>query len=145
MMLSSNQVMAISGPLWTTEYIENCLEFGLNYAGHSTDLKDRERYLKLSYQLTKSGDYCIGWYKDTLPEGWKEYPFDFDVEIVARIIRQQMEKIDIPNEYDGDGSEEKGFIMKSIDGNFSEWYDRGLIEPSYGIIGFSPFWCFYAK
>ena len=93
MMFSSNQVFEISGSM---DQLPIALQFALDYSDHARAMTPREieRGCKLVYQIAKDGKYCIGWAFKDIQEGWQEYPFDFDVEIVARIIAQYLGKLE---------------------------------------------------
>ena len=144
-MFSSNQVLEVSGSLEHREELESALEFALNFSGHSKMMKKEEidRGCKLLYQITKDGKYCIGWGFKDVPEGWFEYPFRFDIDIVSKIIHQHLESFPIENGI-WDGSHEKGFIMKIID-KFANTEKAGIKSPFYGIVYFEPYTCFYSK
>lgn len=140
MMFSSNQVFEISGSM---DQLPIALQFALDYSDHARAMTPREieRGCKLVYQIAKDGKYCIGWAFKDIQEGWQEYPFDFDVEIVARIIAQYLGKLETPNSgYEwADGGNAEGFLMKVIS------CDDNIKNSFYGIVSFEKFNCFYAK
>ena len=140
MMFSSNQVFEISGSM---DQLPIALQFALDYSDHARAMTPREieRGCKLVYHIAKDGKYCIGWAFKDIQEGWQEYPFDFDVEIVARIIAQYLGKLETPNSgYEwADGSTDPGFLMKVIS------CDDNIKNSFYGIVSFEKFNCFYAK
>ena len=90
-MFSSNQVLTYSG---TFNELQLALEFALKASGNDKHMNEaeRKRGCKLVYQISKTGKYCIGWAFETVTTGWKEYDFDFDVEIVSKIIAQYLKK-----------------------------------------------------
>ena len=142
-MFSSNQVLRISG-----EYsqLADALQFAMDYSEHSRHFneEDRKRGCKMVYQITDDGKYCVGWAFKDVPEGWTEFQFDFQVDIVAKIIVQFLKKHEIKDsEFDyGDGSSYRGFIMKS----FRDSEERMNIKNSfYGIVYFESFVTYYAK
>ena len=144
-MFSSNQVLEVSGSLAHPNELEAALEFALKFSGKAKNMTQKEidRGCKLLYQITEDGKYCIGWGYQKVPEGWNEYPFRFDIEIVSRIICQHLEQV--PLEEDGeDGSFEQGFIMKCIEQSMAS-EQNGIKAPFYGIVYFEPYTCFYAK
>lgn len=144
-MFSSNQILKVSGSLTDTNQLSCALEFALNYSGNSKNMnkKEMDRGCKLLYQITRDGKYCIGWGFKSIPDGWNEYPFRFDIDIVSKIIHQHLDDFEII-EGGGDGSYEKGFIMKCIEKSMSsEKY--GIKNPFYCIIYFEPYMCFYSK
>lgn len=140
MMFSSNQVFEISGSM---DQLPIALQFALDYSDHARAITPREieRGCKLVYQIAKDGKYCIGQAFKDIQEGWQEYPFDFDVEIVARIIAQYLGKLKTPDSgYEwADGSTDPGFLMKVIS------CDDNIKNSFYGIVSFEKFNCFYAK
>ena len=142
MMFSSNQVLQISGCLEHKNELEEALAFALKFSGYDKDLTQEEidRGCKLLYQITEDGKYCIGWGFKEVPEGWKEYPFKFDINIVSQIIRQHLEATPV-QEKEWDGIYSQGFVMKCVDDD-----ENYSIENSfYGIVYFEPYTCFYSK
>lgn len=95
-MFSSNQVLEISGSM---NQLQFALQFALDYSGHAKNMEPSEikRGCKLVYQISKDGKYCIGWDCGEVSKGWQEYPFDFEVDIVARIIAQYLRKMETPD------------------------------------------------
>lgn len=144
-MFSSNQILEVSGSLLDQHELESALEFALKYSGNSKKMRQEEidRGCKLLYQITEDGKYCIGWGFKNIPNGWIEYPFRFDTDIVSKIIHQHLESFPI-TKGGGDGAYEKGFIMKCIEKSMSCEKD-GIKNPFYGIIYFAPYTCFYHK
>jgi hypothetical protein len=149
MFFSSNQILQVSGEF---DNIENALIFALKLSGHDKNMtqKEKERGCKLVYQITPSGKYCIGWGFEKVPSGWSEYPFDFQTDIVAKIIVQYLKKQTCVNEdvcEDGDGSYNKGFIMKHDDSIYK--YDHNgktnIENPFYCIVYFQAFENYYGK
>jgi len=143
-MFSSNQILEISGCLEHSDDLYNALEFALKVTG---DLKSfthtTKADVKCVYQITEDGKYCIGRAYGKPEGGWKEYPFDFDLNIISQIVTKHLLKKDI--KYGGwDGSYEKGFVMQAIAMSFSD-EENGIKNPFYGIVKFEPFTCFYAK
>ena len=140
MMFSSNQVLEISGSM---DQLPIAMQFALDYSDHARAMTPREieRGCKLVYQIAKDGKYCIGWAFGKVSEGWLEYPFDFEVDIVAGIIAQHLRKMKTPaTGYEwADGSDAEGFLMKVID------CDSNIENSFYGIVSFEKFGCFYAK
>ena len=155
MMFSSNQIIEMSGPLDYIEYIKFALKSALILNGSENILNKLKTDTKIVYQIgEKNGTYCIGWaVGNNIKDGWKEYPFDFDLDIVARIIQQHIEKVfrtvKAPiNDFGGcDGSTKHGFIMKPAPESYNDCEDAGIVYHSsfYGIIQFLPYWCYYAK
>ena len=148
---SSNQVLTISGDL-TSEDIEKVINFFMNYSGYNKNylsIDEVNRGCKIVYQITETGRYCIGWGFETIPDGWTEYPFEFEPQIVALIIQAHIENLSIDNKYaDLDGSSSKGFIAKAISEEFvSVAYDHNtdIKNPFYGIVSFEPFMNYYSK
>lgn len=136
-MFSSNQKLLISGTLDVSE-IKNALLFAITKASRSNSY---------CYQISPDKKkFCIGVnYDDTPPEGWHDFSFDFDVDIVARIIKQHLEKQDV--EYGScDGAYTNGFLMKVINDECNHNINNNGIKNSYyGIVSFEPYTNFYAK
>lgn len=135
-MFSSNQKLIISGGF---SQLQLALDFAMDYYEKQEN--------KLVFQITEYGKYCIGWKPDEGPtKGWENFQFDYDSEIVAKIIVQFLQKQkykESPYEY-FDGGTNKGFLMKNIPETFSDEYE-GIRGPFYGIVSFEPFINFYSK
>lgn len=135
-MFSSNQIFKVSGDM---SQLKMALGFAIDF--------DESSHKDLVFQTTKDGKYCIGWKpKNELPKGWQKFQFDFDTDIVGKIIAQYLHKhreSDSPYEY-FDGSTDIGFVMENIPDDFSDEYE-GIKNPFYGIVSFKPFMNFYAK
>ncbi|MBO5142196.1 MAG: hypothetical protein J6C46_04245 [Clostridia bacterium] len=146
MMFSSNQILEVSGSLSHMDELETALEFALKYSGNAKSLKQEEinRGNKLVYQITEDGKYCLGWSFKCIPNGWNEYPFRFEIDIVSRIIRQHLESFPVKEDGNYDGSYRKGFLMKCVAEDMSSESD-GIKEPFYCIVYFEPYTCFYSK
>lgn len=144
-MFSSNQIFEVSGDLTDQKQLVNSLEFALKYSGYDSYMRSHEiaKGKKLLYQITEDGKYCIGWGDKDIPDGWKEFPFEFSISIVSLIIKQHLEKFPIQEE-GWDGSYKKGFVMKYIENSFSDM-ENGIKKPCYGIVYFKPYTCFYHK
>ena len=143
-MFSSNQILKISGCLEHSDDLYNALEFALKATGDLTRFSHETKAdVKCVYQITDDGKYCIGKSYGEPEEGWEEFPFDFDLNIISQIITKHLSKQEIK---DGgcDGSYEKGFIMTAIEMSFADEKD-GIKDPYYGIVKFEPFTCFYHK
>jgi hypothetical protein len=144
-MFSSNQILEISGCLSHKDELKHTLEFAIKASGWYEPMTRTEKPCPCTYQITEDGKYCIGWGEK---EGWNKFPFDFDVDIIAKIVGQHLEKQELrydENCLDGwDGSYSKGFLMKVIDNSFSDSVD-GIKNSFYGIVSFKPYTCFYAK
>ena len=143
-MLSSNQILAVSGTL-DSDDLKKCLEFALRYSGYDKELEKQEcdRCCILVYQITEDGKYCIGWGFETPPKGWNEYPFSFDIDTVSKISYQHLETYPVEKDT-WDGSYVKGFYMKCID-EYMGNEDKGIINPFYGIVYFEPYTCYFSK
>lgn len=148
MMFSSNQIFQISGCIEHKDELKSALEFALKFSGELELFTRHEDPTKLVYQILEDGSYCVGWHfpKYELKEGWNEFPFDFDLDIVSKIIIQHINKSPMPliEEMGYDGSCEKGFIMNNIERGFDS-YEIGIKKPEYGIVRFKPYTCYYAK
>jgi len=144
-MFSSNQILEVSGSLSHELELENALNFALKCSGNSKNMEQKEidRGCKLLYQITEDGKYCIGWGFAEVPNGWNEYPFKFDIDIVGKIIRQHLENFPLVRG-GGDGTYTKGFLMKRVEESMLH-EKNGIKNPFYGIVYFVPYSCFYSK
>ena len=144
-MFSSNQILKISGNLsdFNNEEIYNALEFALKLSRNLENFTRKNEPSKCVYQITQSGKYCIGWAYNDVKDGWNEFPFDFDLNIISLIIAKHLKNQKVNRDI-WDGSYSKGFIMKAIPETLSDEYE-GIKNPFYGIIEFSPYTCFYSK
>lgn len=145
MMLSSNQVLEISGSM---DQLEAAIEFAMTYSGEKECFTRRDSPAKCVYQVTDDGRYCIGWNPHARTrEGWIEYPFDYDAKIISQIVRQHIEKAEKPfNKFGGyDGISAVGFLLQ--EGPGGKTYDERsrIKENFYCIVNIRPFWCYYAK
>jgi len=143
-MFSSNQIFKISG---TFSQLKMSLDFALAFSGDAKNMtkSERERGCKLTYQI--AGDkYLIGWAFGEVPEGWKEYDFDFDTDIVSKIIVQFLKKQEVSeSEYDYfDGGTDDGFIMNCRTDIMADREGK-VKNPFYCIVSFSTFKNYYAK
>ena len=88
-MFSSNQVLEVSGDLGHRGDLKNALEFALKKSGDYESFTRSDRPSKCVFQITGCGDYCIGWgcHDENPEDGWTEFQFDFDIDIVAAIIK----------------------------------------------------------
>ena len=143
MMFSSNQTLEVSGCLGHSGELYNALEFALKASGRLEGYTRDVKPIKCVYQITKDGRYCIGYAFDNPKDGWSEFPFDFDLNIISQIIAKHLEKQEIVS-YGFDGGNYKGFIMKAIPEWLGDEHD-GVKNPWYGIVEFSPYTCFYSK
>lgn len=136
-MFSSNQEFKISGNF---NQLQLALDFAIQY--------DETNEKHIVFQTTEDGKYCIGWALDGHPyKGWKSFQFDYDSEIVAKIIIQYLSKQEyktLSEEVYFDGGTDKGFLMKLIPKTFLEEQD-GIKSPFYGIVSFETFTNFYSK
>lgn len=144
-MFSSNQILKISGNLsdFNNEEIYNALEFALKLSRNLENFTRKNEPLKCVYQITQSGKYCIGWAYNDVKDGWNEFPFDFDLNIISLIIAKHLKNQKVNRDI-WDGSYAKGFIMKAIPETLSNEYE-GIKNSFYGIVEFSPYTCFYSK
>ena len=145
-MFSSNQELVITGSL---EQLEQALRFAMAYSGQAEHLTpaEQKRGCKVVYQIA-GNMYAIGWGFENVPEHWKEWDFDFDYDIVSRVIQQFIEKKKdtVDNAYrEFDGTSRIGFKMHNID-DYNVWEEDGKLKNCfYGIVAFEPYWNFYSK
>ena len=142
-MFTSNQKLEVSGSLHHKDELYNALEFALKLSDNFECFTRTDKPSKCVFQITDDGRYCVGWSFDGTAKGWSEYPFDFDLSIISKIIEQHLMKQTIIYD-EWDGSYKKGFLMKVIEESLSD-DDNGIKSPFYGIVEFSPFTCFYSK
>lgn len=135
-MFSSNQVLEISGDLGHINDLKDALEYALKKSGWHECFTRAEKPAKCCFQITEYGDYCIGWFCE---RGWTEFQFDYDIDVISKIIVNHLKKQDVQS-YNSDGSNSKGYLMKSV-----EYNSEGVKEPFYGIVKFSAYNCYYAK
>jgi hypothetical protein len=141
MMFSSNQILELSGCLSHKDELKHALDFAIKASGWYEPMTRKEKPCPCSYQITKDGRYCIGWGEEK--DGWKEFPFEFDVDIIAQIIAKHLAKQRV-DEGEWDGSYGAGFLMKVIPDSFASEED-GIKNPFRGIVSFEPYTVFYAK
>ena len=137
-MFSSNQKLEVSGDF---SQLQSALRFAIDhYEGNHNHI---------CYQTTDDGKFCIGWGdsdKKQAYEGWENFQFDYDAEIVSKIIIQFLNKQKSKDSAYKffDGCTDKGFIMKVIPETFSDEQDD-IKNPFYGIVSFETFTNFYSK
>lgn len=140
MMFSSNQILEVSGCLTHANELRDALDFALKASGDLPHFTRPDKPSKCVYQITENGSYCIGWSPfDAVENGWNEFPFDFDLNIISSIIINHLQKQKFES-IGGDGSCDKGFIMSASVEN-----DDTVKNPFYCIVHFRPFTCYYAK
>ena len=142
-MFSSNQKFIVTGSM---DQLKDVIKFAFILAGQDkyTLQSEYDRGCRIIYQISEDGKYyCLGSCFGEIPDGWKEYPFKFDYDIVSKIIMQFLEQFDI-QEDTWDGSYEKGFIAENIEESFADKED-GIVKPFYGTIKIRGFTTFYAK
>ena len=140
-MFSSNQILCISGDIHHENDLKNALQFALEKYGDYSLMKQGK--VQCVYQITEDNKYCLGWASEQPKSGWNTYPFDFDIDIIAKIIQQYIEKQEIERDI-WDGHYSKGFLLESIRESLNKRYDR-IENPFYGIITIKPYTCFYSK
>ena len=139
-MFSSNQVLQISGCIEHRDELKHALDFAIKASGWYDAFTRKDKPAKCTFQITKDGRYCLGW---GVKEGWTEFQFDFDIDIISKIVAQHLEKQELDRGF-WDGSYSKGFLIKNLEFTFDDEKD-GVKNPSYGIIQIEPYTCFYAK
>lgn len=143
MMFSSNQILECSGSLDHEKELYTVLEFALKLSGNLDSFTRPNKPSRCVYQITEDGRYCIGWAFEKVENGWTEFQFDFDLNIISMIIVNHLKKQDIKEDI-WDGSYRKGFLMKIIPESLS-CEENGIKNPFYGIVEFQPYTCFYSK
>lgn len=142
-MLSSNGEFCITGDLHLKNDLENTLEFLVKKTRMYEYVTRKEKPSKCVFQITPDGRYCIGMTWDK-KEGWNEFPFDFDIPIIAAIISKHLEKQKLDYSCGGDGSFYAGYKAVNSDNSWLE-EKNGIKNPHYCHIIFEPFTCYYAK
>lgn len=143
-MFSSNQKFSVSGATDHPGELELVLKAAMELSGwHERFMKNDKN--ELVFQYGTDGKYYLGyhWYDSELKAcSWEEFPFQYDLNIVAQIIRQYLKKFGA-KEGMWDGSYVNGFLVESAQ-NFS--YGNQLIkDAAYAIVSVEPFTAFYAK
>ncbi len=142
-MFSSNQILEVSGDLSHSNDLYNALKFALKTSGDINSFTRKNNPSKCVYQITDDGRYCIGWAFNDIKDGWSEFQFDFDLNIISQIISQYLSKQKVERDI-WDGGYSKGFIMKAFPESMGNTYN-GVKNPSYAIVEFKPYTCFYSK
>ena len=138
-LFSTNQKLELSGKL-DSNIIKTALDFALQHSNTDPEL--------MTFQITKSGDFCIGWAETSK---WFDFQFEPDSDVVSYIIKKHLEKqkYDYTAVEDMDGSYYKGFLMQSMSSYRETHKDHGniyeVIDPSYCVVVFSPYVVFYHK
>ena len=136
-MFSSNQIFEVSGDIRHENDLRDALEYALKKSGWYECFTKKVKPTKCTFQVSENGGYGIGWCSDG--DGWTEYQFDFDVDIISKIIEQHLEKQNV-DRFGGDGTNSKGFVIKHMKRS-----EDGFASPQYGIIVIYPYNCYYAK
>lgn len=140
-MFSSNQVLGISGDLEHENDLRDALEYALRKSGYYECFTRKDLPSKCVFQITENGGYCIGWacHHSGAEKGWTEFQFEFDIDIIARVVEQHLKKYEV-DRVGGDGTDSKGFLLKCL-----EYNEPGVTEPFNGIVIIYPYNCYYAK
>ena len=141
MMFSSNQILEFSGNLGHKNELKHAFEFAIKASGWYEPMTRKEKTCPCCFQIAEDGRYCIGWGEEK--DGWKEFPFEFDIDIISQIIAKHLSKQEV-KDGEWDGSYDAGFLMKAIPDSFASEKD-GIKNPFRGIVSFEPYTCFYAK
>ena len=152
-MFATNQIFEISGKL---EDLPAALDFAMRCAGYHKPMTRSIDRVACGYQITEKGVYCLGFlgvkgrtatYRKPGPyEGWTAYDFDYDPEIVSRIVMQWLKKQDVPTgSFDRcDGMHLDGFLLREIRNPYKKDTSRyDLRNPQRGIISIQPYRNFY--
>jgi len=140
-MFSGNQVLEVTGDMSS---LADALSFAIKLYGYDEHLtpSEIERGCKIVYQITADGKYCIGHAFQEVPDGWKEYPFDFDIDIISKIIVQHLNKTEAVNQVSGrEGSKYKGFLMACEDTSWTS----GIVNVNHNIVYFHPYILYRGK
>lgn len=136
-MFASNQEFKISGEF---EDLSMALKFALELSNVEGICLREKRPCKVCFQIFKNNEFCIGKYLDKKYDGWNDFSFDYDVELLALSIIQFLKKQEVET-FDGDGTDSKGFLLENI-----SYKDSDNIKNHWvGDIKFSVFNNYYAK
>lgn len=139
-MFSSNQKLEVSGSIDSDE-IKGALKFALSLFDKKTN--------DICYQIVDDEDLlCIGWWSEP---GWTRFPLaeyntdptaSSNIDLVVGFIKNWLEQQNYTFGY-LDGSYDKGFLMKVINGNYS--YNNPINNSKCGIVSFEAYTNFFAK
>ena len=134
-MFSSNQQLEISGSM---EQLRSTIEFCLKHSGWLERFEDS---LRPTIQVTKN-NFCIGWGLDEVygdKDSWQKLQFPYSLDLITTIVSDWLNNQSC-EELPFDGSNHKGFIVRSID-----YQTEDIKDSNYGIIEIQVYNCFYAK
>lgn len=158
-MFSSNQIFDV-----TCDFrdLARVIDFGVSLADDRECLTRRDGTVMPAFQITETGLYCFGrgTMKSIPPsqrypcghrghdasEGWTDFPFKYDPEIIAKIVTQWVKEQPEPPHTMTDGSEEIGvrvMCKESVPDN-GEIY-MGIKNPFSTILVFQPYRQCYDK
>ena len=153
-MFSSNQIFDVTCDL--DEALVRTIDFGIQLSGKRECLTRRDQPVRLAFQETSTGLYCIGMgsIPDRPPDkqfptgraghsagkGWTDYPFKYDAGIVAKIVAQWVQDQPAPPRANIDGSQHVGvrvMCKESVEDNGALY--NGIKDPRSCILVFQPF------
>ncbi|MDE7244972.1 MAG: hypothetical protein K2O18_13505 [Oscillospiraceae bacterium] len=81
------------------------------------------------------------------PDGWTDYPFDYDPKIIAEIVQQRIEKQPEPEAPYTDGSSRLGVrvMCKESMNDVPDAMYNGIANPWPAILVFEPYMMTYDK
>ena len=150
MMFSSNQKFDVTCEL---EGLEEVIAFAVKASGCLECLTRYDRRVRPAFQATLTGLYCIGLGsvhaagESEAPEGWTDFPFDYDPAILAPIVAQWVRSQPKPEPSGTDGTERLGVEVahpNDLPGIFRAW-QGGIKGPLNCILTFRPYAVGYDK
>lgn len=156
-MFSSRQVFDV---LVTEAQLKPCIDFAMEMADSLEMFTRSDGRVRLAFAEPAKGVYAIG--RGSMPDpswcephgagkGWTDYQFDYDTDILSRVIWQWAQKQDYPDPPDTDGSIRKGLRCMSMqtaaEQGFLPRYSEvcGTWSPWESILFFVPAWHQYDK
>lgn len=144
-MFHSNQRFEISGDLTEKDLLKDALQFVFKVTENLNLFEDKEyqRGLRLLYQITEDGKYCLGWDFNKAKEGWSEFPRFSDIDTVSKTVENYLKTFKA-DDFDFDGISNKGFLMKIVKESEDD-DDVGIKNCDDCIVYFEPYTCYYSK
>lgn len=142
-MFASNQILEIS---CSKDQLEQTIRFAMELSG-SAEYMTRTKYRVHPAFAIINGMYCLadGHMDDSdiqCPDGYTEFPFDYDPDILSAIILQWAEKQTLPARPGTDGSCELGFLIRIPRSHKPVSTPPDIMR---SVITIQPYWCTYHK
>lgn len=156
-MFSSMQIFDV---LVTEDQLRPCIDLAMKMADDVRLFTRDDGRVNLAFAEPVPGVYAIG--RGSMPNpswcepheagrGWTDYQFDYDTEIVSKIVWQWAMKQDYPEAPDTDGSVKRGVRCMSLQTAaqadiLPDYYEiAGKWSPYETILVFAPAWHRYDK